>query len=454
MGQESLQSAGDSGRWRESDWNILLTYIEELRVVPIIGRDLLQVGRDGKVAPLEQYLAERLVDVLGLSGDVLPPRPTLNDVACHFLRDRNNQREDLYILLGQVLKEAALAPSKALCQLADIWHFNLFLTTSFTPLLEEAVRNKRSTVKPAAYWSHDLFEDLPPMKVGSFSDPIVYYLLGRPQGSRPYVISDEDLLEFVWELQLQPQPQNLFDALKENHLLLLGCSFSDWLARLFLRTARGGRLSESRGVEYLADSLVQSDAGLVVFLQRFSNHTKIFPGGGAAEFLEALHTRWQERNPRPTPPALPADAMPPGSVFISYVAEDLAAARNLYAGLTDAGLTAWFDKTNLGGGDRFNALIQKNIDSCACFIPVLSRNSESRRGGFFFKEWHWAEERSLTFPDDREFIIPIVVDDTQEIKRINFRDKPLNKVLTLEWLKGGRVTPEFINRMQHIVKGN
>ena len=47
----------------------------------------------------------------------------------------------------------------------------------------------------------------------------------------------------------------LFDELKKNHLLILGVDLStDWLTRIFLRTAKGGRLSTTHDfLEILAD---------------------------------------------------------------------------------------------------------------------------------------------------------------------------------------------------------
>ena len=70
------------------------------------------------------------------------------------------------------------------------------------------------------------------------------------------MISDEDMLEFVCALQSEHlTPEKLFYELEHSHLLIIGSSFSNWLARLFLRMAKRRRLSDPRDVgEVLADA--------------------------------------------------------------------------------------------------------------------------------------------------------------------------------------------------------
>ena len=93
--------------------------------------------------------------------------------------------------------------------------------------------------------------------------PVVYHLLGRLSASPTYVISDEDTLEFICALQSEHlTPEKLFHELEHNHLLFIGSSFTNWLARLFLRMAKRHRLSDPRDVgEVLADNHPARTAG-------------------------------------------------------------------------------------------------------------------------------------------------------------------------------------------------
>ena len=81
--------------------------------------------------------------------------------------------------------------------------------------------------------------DLPSTKK-KLDKPTVFYLMGKLSACRSYVISDEDVLEQVCDLQSHNRrPKNLLKELKTNHLLILGEDYSDWLVRFFLRTAKG-----------------------------------------------------------------------------------------------------------------------------------------------------------------------------------------------------------------------
>ena len=176
--------------------------------------------------------------------------------------------------------------------------------------------------------------------------PVVYHLLGRLSASPTYVISDEDTLEFVCALQSEHlTPEKLFHELEHNHLLFIGSSFTNWLARLFLRMAKRHRLSDPRDVgEVLADNHSGSDGRLMAFLQQVSVRTRIY--SGAEKFVDELHRRWTTRHRPAEVIALgaapqrflpPEREMPDNAVFISYAREDLAAVQKLKAGLDAAG---------------------------------------------------------------------------------------------------------------------
>jgi len=94
------------------------------------------------------------------------------------------------------------------------------------------------------------------------------------------------------------RPSVLLDELKSSHLLLIGNTFPDWLARFFIRIAKSGRLSLQREeLEVIADRRVRTEPGLVLFLKNFSYRTQIFEQGNAAEFVQELAARYAARHP-------------------------------------------------------------------------------------------------------------------------------------------------------------
>ncbi len=467
-------------------WEDLLNYIEEKRVIPIIGPELCLVQTDapstgstssGQAGPENLYtwlarsLAARLNQpafaepTAGRPGERSPP--TLNDVVVRHLSARG-RREDLYARIRTIMRETTFAPPAALVKLAEITDFDLYLSTTFDSLLEEALNLARfagtKNTDVVAYAPSKLV-DLPSTRE-KLPRPLVYHLMGRLSASPTYVISDEDVLECVCALQTAHYtPQKLFNELEQNHLLLIGGGFSDWLTRLFLRLAKRRRLSDPRDVgEVLAYARAGDEPGLVFFLQEVSSRTRLFAGGAEA-FVDELHRRWMARRGPVSAVSAAAAATYPASagseryrsperemadqaVFISYAREDLAAVQQLKAGLDAAGINAWFDLQQLDSGDDFARKIRGNIARCGYFIPVISATTQRRFEGWFRREWNWAVDRTEGMVAGARFILPVCIDDTPEKGAL-----VPEQFLKTHWtrLPGGLVTPEVAARLKEIV---
>ena len=280
----------------EDAWDDLLNYIEERRVIPIIGPDLLRVQTDHGLRPLYVWLAEKLAKHLSVDPTTLPQPLTLNDVVCSHL-GQHGRREEAYTRLRSIMRQVNVEPPQALRQLAQITDFDLFVTTTFDPLLETAINLERFGGQPGAEviaYAPNRVADLPSERT-DLQRTVVYHLLGRLSASPTYVLSDEDMLEFICALQSEHlTPEKLFHELEHNHLLLIGSDFSNWLARLFLRMAKRQRLSDPRDVaEIFADDHTAKDERLVAFLQQVSVRTRVY--GGAEAFVAELHQRWSAR---------------------------------------------------------------------------------------------------------------------------------------------------------------
>ncbi|MEP7261468.1 MAG: toll/interleukin-1 receptor domain-containing protein [Usitatibacter sp.] len=441
-------------------WDDLLNFIEERRVIPIVGPELLKVQTESGPRLLYDWMADRLAAKLGVDTALLPQPYSLNDVVCWFLSARG-RREDTYARMRSILRDATFEPPRALRQLAEITDFDLFVSTTFDPLLENAINNVRfggAQSTGVVSYAPNRVADLPSERE-QFQRPVVYHLLGKCSASPTYVISDEDLLEFVCALQSEHlTPEKLFYELEHSHLLFIGSNFTNWLARLFLRMAKRKRLSDPREVgEVLADDHTGSDARLMTFLQQVSVRTRVYDGAEA--FVDELHRRWTARR-RPAQPipigaavqrfAPPAQEMPEGSVFVSYAREDLAAAQHLKAGLDAAGVRTWFDMERLESGDDYDAKIRRNISRCAFFIPLISATTERRLEAYFRREWSYAIDRTRNMADDSLFIMPVCIDGTDQG---GAKVPEKFKALHFTRLEEGEPTAAFIERMKSLTGG-
>ncbi|MEO5961642.1 MAG: toll/interleukin-1 receptor domain-containing protein [Opitutaceae bacterium] len=448
-------------------WDDLLEYIEERRVIPIVGAELLTVpdGAGGET-PLMCLVAQRLAERLRVPAEDCAGDDALHQVVCRFIQ-RGGRREEVYPRIRTLMKDLAPAVPPILRELARIRHFDVFVTTTFDSLLAQALDEERfggvaKTVSLAYAPNHTV--DLP-AEARRAAVPTVFHLLGRVSASPDYVITEEDTLEFFTSMQTESKrPNVLLDELKGSHLLLLGNTFPDWLARFFIRIAKNGRLSLQREeLEIVADRRTHGDKNLVLFLKNFSYRTQIFEHGNAADFVRELAARYATRHPPEVGPDLragrpnastanganTADDMKPGAVFLSYASQDAARVTPLRDALEAAGIEVWFDQRRLEGGDDFDQQIKKNIRACSLFVPVISANTQARHEGYFRLEWNLAIERAKLIAETIPFILPIAIDPMNE----NDALVP-ERFLQVQWTKlaGGTATPEFVERMVRLIR--
>lgn len=445
---------------QEFFWDDILEFIEERKVIPIIGAELLNVpdGAGGEI-PLPRLLALKLAERLRLPEESCLGDDALHQVVCRYL-ERGGRREEVYPRIRNLMRELALPVPEPLRQLARIRHFNLFVSTTFDLLLEQALDEVRhagagKTVSLAYAPNH--IQDVPPDTRGA-AVPTVFHMLGRVSASPDFVITEEDTLEFFTSMQTESKrPNVLFDELKSSHLLLIGNTFPDWLTRFFIRIAKSGRLSLQREeLEIVADRRVQSEPNLILFLKNFSYRTQVFQQGNAVDFVRELSTRYLARHPAGSTAPLAASVAPPsaaelkpGAVFLSYASQDAPVVRLLRDALDAAGIEVWFDQRYLEGGDDFDQQIKRNIRACSLFIPVISAHTQARHEGYFRLEWGLAAERAKLIADTIPFILPIAIDPIPENEAL-----VPERFQQVQWtrLPDGKTTPEFVERIVRLIR--
>lgn len=138
------------------------------------------------------------------------------------------------------------------------------------------------------------------------------------------------------------------------------------------------------------------------------------------------------------------------SIFLSYASDDRQAARALGDALTSFGLEVWLDESELGGGDAWDQKIRRQIRECDYFMPVVSARTEARHEGYFRREWRLAVERTLDMADDHLFLLPVVIDGTDET-----RARVPEKFLAVQWLRlpNGQPTPALEALCRRILSG-
>src|SRR5581483_10011046 len=185
-------------------WDQLIELIEEGRVVPVVGQDLLTVPGAGNRQLFYPYLADRLATYLEVTPGNLPEGNELDTVACRYLAEGNDRPAPrIYTALKKIGAEAdALSVPEPLLQLAAIEPFQLFVTTTFDSFLTRALNQVRfqgnAKTRVLAY-SPSKKEDLPGSP-GEDGIPTVYHFLGKLSATPNYVVTQWDLVEFFHAL--------------------------------------------------------------------------------------------------------------------------------------------------------------------------------------------------------------------------------------------------------------
>lgn len=441
----------------ERFWEQLLDFIEDGRVIPVIGPELLLLEINGQTTHLYYYLAEQLAKRLHID---FQPGDSLNTVACRYLSE-DGQREDIYPELKRVMpKLSEIKLPETLIKLAEIKRLNLFVTTSFDPLLVYALNQIRyggQEKTQVLAFSPESNNDLPEA-LEQLDRTTVFHLFGKLTAVPEYAVTDEDVLEFMHSLQSKTsQPERLFDALTKQNLVVVGCPSSDWLGRFFVRIGKKERLVISRGkTDFLAGDELCNETKLAAFLQHFSLRTKVFPMA-SIEFINELHRRWIALHPSTPPPKETpgsnndVEKMQTGAVFISYASEDRPAVVLIRDALEQAGIDVWFDRNPdaLRVGENFDTKIKTNIDQCSLFIPIISQNTLTQKPRFFRTEWNYAQDLAGRYPDNKRFIIPVAIDETPP-------DEPElpEKFRKLHWerMQDGQTHGAFVNEIKRLYR--
>jgi hypothetical protein len=261
------------------------------------------------------------------------------------------------------------------------------------------------------------------------------------------VVTEEDMLEFehLWH-DSEKRPQRLINYLKDKYILMLGCNFQNWLTRFFLFALKPESLLDTKlgssGV--IADTKTKEDEELVLFLARCQTHLY---AGGVDEFIRELSKRWHEQNDKNGSSVIDNQVntdFKSASVFLSYASEDRAIVESIAAQLEGRGVDVWFDRGELKSGDDFKEKIINNIEESSLFVPIISKNVCTSQRRFFRLEWRAAIDDSKMRPPGQPFILPLVIDSTNETEE--FIPKEF-KQIQWEGTLDNKVSDEFISML-------
>ncbi len=430
------------------NWRSFIYSINNNRVVPVIGNDLSMVRflksdlvKSGMSASfmesgmedgdtilfnLYDYLAFRLWGIYGTGN---PPQPyTINKVVLQLHKQNVSDNDINNAVKNEVSnltdEQIFLEPYR---KLAEISGFDTILTVNPDNFLERAFEAAEIHVNESVNYSIPL----PALDQDRRHDKAlvsIYNVMGNIQGYN-FALTDEQSLEYLHMLQKGEDTvcKDLFDAIKDKAILLIGCSFPNWFMRFFIRIIAKERFKNGAKTKYVACDRTLQDIELSYFLEH--NAAKVIRIGAVAapvvtgesdgsdervykdsiEFIDEIHKIWegymQETGGRPRFKE---------KVFLSYSWDDKRVVERLKNAFEKNGVGVFFDDDELKIGEDYNKTIKNYIKNCDFFVPIISKNALGDTSRYVYdKEW-----RSAIVLDgykDESYIRPYIIDDTSPI---------------------------------------
>jgi hypothetical protein len=416
-------------------WDDLLAHIRQRVLVPVVGPDVTVVESDKADQTFSTLIGQRLVERWDLSVTSGPT--TMDEAVAAFVRERGQDEiERLYRVINDIIVEVDPEPADAMRDLAAIDDLRMFVSTTPDRVLAKAINEVRFRGRPMTRElsfspNQSTSEQSRNAQPASATDTVVLNLFGQAASTPQYAIHEEDRLEWMHALlsDRASLPDWVSYQLKEHPLLYIGCEIPDWLGRFLLRMSSNSRLSMERIPFFLAGCSASREPSLSSFFTTYCRKTLVQQlDMEPTEFVAELRARWQKQaNARP-PEVGASDVTPPAldtpTIFISYMREDVDAARRVCDAITSLGGDVWLDERRLSPGDAWEREILSGINrNVRLFVPIISANTEHAEEGYVFKEWDEAADRAREIPS-RRFIVPVVIDDDYDGDPSTYRQVP------------------------------
>lgn len=377
-------------------WDKLIQQIIDGNVIPVIGADLLIDNSSN----LHKFIMDGIAKSLGIGK-----QPNSFSELVYAPEYKNRFKLDnIYYQVDKIFAAKRFPPSQRLCRFLSIRQFPFVITTSFTPVVEQAMQSIWKDELRVMRFNNNPSENQDIKNGADLRKPTIYYMFGKVgAGAHKYVLTDTDMLDFVssWlSNDNKARPKNLCNELKDKYLLMLGNNYSNWLFRFIWYSMRKPDLGHGM-LAY--DTL---DESLINFLERTETFTKQNTSDVIDQILVRLERKLQENEA--TKFNKPEENM---DVFISYSRSDSATAERLYNALTAQGKRVWYDRNNLTDGGNFMDEIRKAIRTAKYFIPILTPNisREKDESHIYRNEWDLAIEVAISM--GRTYIIPLADKD-------------------------------------------
>ena len=420
----------------QCDWDELMEFISDKKLTPIIGKEMYKYEEGGNLVPIDNYLCAQLLQSFKLADY---PAATLADAVDLLANKKLVKPMDIIRRLKSIVKDISFQ-FPLLTELLSVNELDYFInTTVYNNVLEKKIYESRKEEASSINFSiNEPFTDCGNLE--KLTEPFVFNVFGSLLNTVDPALSEDDMLEYVSHFREKMSiATNIINALKNKNLLIIGCSFPDWMNRFVLRLLSNEPMHDwgtKRTIILVND---QSD-----FRQKqndaLRNYDIVTYEGDTKDFIQELSRQWKQKNPA---------ANKKKTIFLSYTTKDREAVETLKRTIEDIGnISCWYDKREILAGDDFKREIAKGIKSADLFIPLISSNSLLHKDGYVQQEWFTADNVN-TFRkiegNMEKYLMPVVIDET------NPYDPNVPKYfseLSIGQVLNGNAGPEFLQQLK------
>lgn len=386
--------------FNENCWSLLTDNVVKGNYVLVIGNEaVLDKDKTEGISDSKEYF-EKIRDRCRKNGDFADM--SKYDQILQIIKHHKFDGSDVSSNLRNILKTKC---------------FRVVLTTNYDPYIETVMKD---------IWGEDLvvrdifgdrgsgFDIDNAAKSDEFFDvkPVLYYVFGKADPNnavKEFAVNDNDLIKVIakW-MNANTRPVRLMEYLKRKELLAVGCKFSDWYFRFFWYCLREDVSRLKCGKVAMSLNLEDGSVGGDVDLGKYLKTQKVYTFPNTEDFLKILSSKLNEiknslKNMRNK-----------GGVFISYASEDSAMAALIFSKLREENFNVWMDSSRLYGGDNYDERIEKAINECKVFLPILSKQmltdfKKKDEERYYMKEWKIAGPL-IQKATDATAMVPVVLD--------------------------------------------
>lgn len=402
--KNELKIEGFKSRKEEKRWAELIDAVMKGKVIPVIGADFLVDKDDDNVGNLHQ----QIIDILANFYNVKSNPATFSQLVYDkdFQYGTNNDKDAVYELINDVCNQSQLSPNKLMMRLLKLRKFPFVITTSFTPIVEDAMKEAwpEKEVRVLQFCNDPEFNHT----IGKgdieseldLNHPTVYYMFGKHSDNKSYVVTDMDMMKFCrrWIAGGANVPLVLTKVIKKRYLLILGNNYSDWLFRFIWYSMRS--TTETMRLSMMVHDDIEPS--LQKFLDCLQTFIEKDPEFVVSEIERRVIEKMKQQKENKTEQSFETD------VFLSYSRRDKDIVYKIYRALSNAGIRVWYDCNDIPGGENWKNTFLKGVRNTRLFIPVLSKNVEKEymEPHEYREEWKTAASIARKM-GERVFIWPL-----------------------------------------------